>query len=181
MSDDPRQVLGPYPESGRAGHKAYWHAAESVLAARRLTGLDAPVVAATAEARARVQVATDIYRVLPADERASIGTEMAVKLGPLWFGDRTEPDADAASQPVHAATLASILIERGEMSLASQPARFRAVADEPVEATSAKRGTTRELRPVRRPASSRHQAPACLQEPTRSPVPPDQPGPGHRL
>ena len=24
-ADDPRQVLGPYPESGRPGHNAYWH------------------------------------------------------------------------------------------------------------------------------------------------------------
>ena len=39
-TDDPRQVLGPYAETGRAGHRAYWHAAESVLAARRLAGLE---------------------------------------------------------------------------------------------------------------------------------------------
>lgn len=28
-ADDPRQVLGPYAEPGHAGHKAYWHAAET--------------------------------------------------------------------------------------------------------------------------------------------------------
>lgn len=39
-TDDPRQVLAPYPEPGHAGHAAYWHAAGSVLAARRLAGLD---------------------------------------------------------------------------------------------------------------------------------------------
>jgi hypothetical protein len=32
-ADDPRQVLGPCAEPGRAGHNAYWHAVESVLAA----------------------------------------------------------------------------------------------------------------------------------------------------
>jgi hypothetical protein len=120
-SDDPRQVLGPYPESGRAGHKAYWHAAESVLVARRLAGLDAPAVADTAEAQANVQVAADLYRALSPGERAMISTEMAARLGPLWFGDRTEPDEDAAAQPVHAATLASALIERGDMTIMAQP------------------------------------------------------------
>jgi hypothetical protein len=132
-SDDLRQVLGPYPESGRAGHKAYWHAA------RRLAGLDAPAVAATAEAQAHVQLAADIYRALPDDERASISTEMAARLGPLWFGNPTKPDTDAVSQPAHAATLTSTLIERGAMTIMAEPARFRAVADEPLEATFARR------------------------------------------
>jgi hypothetical protein len=47
-SNDPRQVLGPYAEPGHAGHAAYWHAAESVLAARRLAGLE-PTTAAASE------------------------------------------------------------------------------------------------------------------------------------
>jgi hypothetical protein len=145
-SDDPRQVLGPYPESGRAGHKAYWHAAESVLAARRLAGLDAPAVAATAEAHARAHVAADIYRALPDDERIAITTEMAAKLGPLWFGHPTEPDQDAATQPVHAATLTSTLSVHSHMTTAPEPARREPAAHEPVEAALARRGPTR--RPI---------------------------------
>jgi hypothetical protein len=179
-SDDPRQVLGPYPESGRAGHKAYWHAAESVLAARRLAGLDAPAVAGTAEAQARVQVAADIYRVLPADERALISTEMATRLGPLWFGDRAEPDADAASQPVHSATLATTLIARGDMTTTTEPTRFRAV-DEPVEATSVRRGLARKHQPPPSRAASRLQSAMQLEEPMRPPVQPDHGSPRHRL
>jgi conjugative relaxase-like TrwC/TraI family protein len=152
-SDDPRQVLGPYPESGRAGHKAYWHAAESVLAARHLAGLDAPAVAATAEAHARAHVAADIYRALPDDERIAITTEMAAKLGPLWFGHPTEPDQDAATQPVHAATLTSTLSAHNHMTIAPEPPRFRGMADEPVEAALARRGPTRG--PARRPVAAR--------------------------
>jgi hypothetical protein len=169
-SDDPRQVLGPYPESGRAGHKAYWHAADSVLAARRLAGLDAPAVAATAEAQARDQVAADIYRALPDDERATVSSEMAARLGPLWFGDRTVPDEEAALQPVHAATLASTLIERGDMTIMAEPVRRRAIADEPVEAASARRAITRKHQPAASPASSRVRAPARIEEPMRPPV-----------
>src|SRR5260370_11210948 len=63
-SDDPSQPLGPYAESGTQAHKPYWHAAESLLAARRLAGLDAPASASTPDSRARAQVAADIYRAL---------------------------------------------------------------------------------------------------------------------
>lgn len=41
-ADDPRQALGPYAEPGHAGNTAYWHAAESVRAARELAGLNHP-------------------------------------------------------------------------------------------------------------------------------------------
>jgi hypothetical protein len=179
-SDDPRQVLGPYPESGRAGHKAYWHAAESVLAARRLAGLDAPPVAATAEARARVQVAADIYRALTDDERIAITTEMASKLGPLWFGHPAEPDEDAATQPVHAAALTSTLSAHSHMTPAPEPARREPAAHEPVEAAFARR------RPGHRPIAARQTAgressPNRKQDHLIRPEQPVQPDRQHRL
>jgi len=180
-SDDPRQVLGPYPESGRAGHQAYWHAAESVLAARRLAGLDATAVTATAEAQARSQVAADIYRALPAGERAAISTEMAARLGPLWFGNHTEPDADAASQPVHGTTLTRTLAERGHLTIPTGSPRRESVMHEPVEAALARRGPIRKAQAGPGRASSRHQPPAHLQERMQPPVLPDQGTPRHRL
>jgi conjugative relaxase-like TrwC/TraI family protein len=42
---DPRQIIGPYVEPGHAGHEAYRHAAEAVLAARRLANGAATQVA----------------------------------------------------------------------------------------------------------------------------------------
>ena len=180
-SDDPRQVLGPYPESGRAGHRAFWHAAESVLAARRLAGLDVPAAATTTEAQARSQVAADIYRSLPPDERATISTEMAAGLGPLWFGNRTEPDADAASQPVHAATLVSTLIKHGDMTATAERTPPVTVISEPLEATLARRGRSQRTQPPPSHTSSRHQSPAHLQEPMRPQPLPDQGSPRHRL
>jgi len=180
-TDDPRQVLGPYPETSRAGHNAYWHAADSVLAARRLAGLDVPAVATTAEAQARSQVAADIYRSLPPDERATISTEMAAGLGPLWFGNRTEPDADAASQPVHAATLVSTLIKHGDMTATAERTPPVTVISEPLEATLARRGRSQRTQPPPSHTSSRHQSPAHLQEPMRPQPLPDQGSPRHRL
>jgi hypothetical protein len=76
-TDDPRQVLGPYAEPGQSAHKAYWHAAESVLAARRLAGLDSGAPTGTPSDQARAQLAADIYRALPADQRAQVSEGMA--------------------------------------------------------------------------------------------------------
>jgi conjugative relaxase-like TrwC/TraI family protein len=139
-TDDLRQVLGPYPEQGKAGHKAYWHAAESILVARRLAGLDAPVIGANANAQARAQVAADIYRALPQDERTAISNEMATKLGMMWFGDRAEPDEDATTRPVHAVTLIDTLAAHGHMTSVAESARRQPAIREPVEAELARRG-----------------------------------------
>jgi hypothetical protein len=95
MSDNPRQVLGPYPEPGRAGYKTYWDAASSVLAARRAAGLDRVASGQRAPDPVTAQVAADIYRSLPESERAEIAAAVARNAGVLWLGDRSEPDEDA--------------------------------------------------------------------------------------
>jgi hypothetical protein len=102
---DPRQVLGPYAEPGHSGHKGYWHAAESVLAARQLAGLDPSSETTDPDARARAQLAADIYHTLPEPERIAITKEMSARLRPLWFGSPAGPDDDAAARPAYAAAL----------------------------------------------------------------------------
>lgn len=62
---DPRQVLGPYAEPGHSGHKGYWHAAESVLAARQLAGLSPAPETTNPDTRTRAHLAADTYRSLP--------------------------------------------------------------------------------------------------------------------
>ena len=139
-TDDPRQVLGPYPAEGHAGHKPYWHAAGSVLAARRLAGLDhgGEPDAATAQAASR------IYRALPQDERAVIATAIAAQAGVLWLGDRNSPDEDAVAQPAYAGRLVTALTERGHLDPpAPERNGDRAQAGEPVEASLARRGKGR--------------------------------------
>lgn len=110
-TNDPRQVLGPYPEPGHAGHTAYWHAAESVLATRRLTGLDNTGRRHADQAQA--QVAADIYRTLPGDERATIAAAVAVKSGALWFSDRSQADEHAATHPAYADYLIAAPLRAG--------------------------------------------------------------------
>jgi hypothetical protein len=140
-TDDPRQVLGPYAETGRAGHRAYWHAAESVLAARRLAGFE-PADGASADEQARAQIAADIYRGLPNDERAGIASAVATASGPLWLGDPADPDEHAAAQPAYAPQLVTLLAARGHLTTGSE-ALFRSQPDhgsEPREAELARRG-----------------------------------------
>jgi len=154
-TDDPAHILGPHAEPGTPARKPYWDAAESILAARRLAGVEAPSSAVGPNMQARAQAATDIYRALPQDERAKISTEMAGKLGPLWFGDLVVPDEDAASQPIHAATLARTLTQHGYLT-----------ADGPHAAESTAPGDPVEARAVRRvPTRNGHRSDSCVPAP----------------
>jgi len=140
-TDDPRQILGPYTETRHAGHRAYWHAAESVLAARRLAGLE-PANGASADEHARAQIAADIYRGLPDDERAGIASAVATASGAIWLGDPAGPDEQAAAHPAYAPQLVTLLAARGlltagsEVLPRSQPDR----RSEPWEAELARHG-----------------------------------------
>jgi hypothetical protein len=157
-TSDPRRILGPYPEPGHPGSKAYWQAAESVLAARRLAGTDPAPETTTPDAQVQAQLATDVYRALPEGERAAISREMASRLGGMWFGNHAEPDEDAAIQPVHAAALTRTLTEHGHMGTRSEPAARRTPEiDEPREADLYRRGRlarTSRSAPKRQPAPS---------------------------
>ena len=149
-TDDPRQVLGPYAETGRAGHRAYWHAAGSVLAARRLAGLD-PANGSSANDRARAQIAPDIYRSLLDHERAGIAAAVAIAPGIVWLGDPTGPDEHAATQPGYAPQLIAKLTRDRHIMAASDPfPRSQPVPDsEPWEAELARRRRPGQGRPER--------------------------------
>ena len=140
-TDDPRQILGPYAETGRAGHRAYWHAAESVLAARRLAGLE-PANGASADDQARAQIAADIYRGLPDDERAGIASAVATASGTVWLGDPAGPDEHAAAQPAYAPQLVTLLAARGHLTTGSEvlPRSQPDRRSEPWEAELARHG-----------------------------------------
>ena len=142
-ADDPRQVLGPYAEPGHAGHRAYWHAAESVLAARQLAGLK-PANGTSADDLAHVQVATDIYRGLPGVDRAAIAAAVAAAPGTVWFGDPEVPDEYAAAKSAYAPDLVGVLVKRGHMNDGSDlmPGHRAVIGSEPWEAGRARRGRT---------------------------------------
>jgi len=146
-TDDPRQVLGPYPEPGKAGHTAYWHAVDAVLAARRIAHLD-PAPGPRQPDQISAQIAADIYRALPERERRDIATTMAAELGPAWLGHLTEPDQHAVTQPAYAAHLAQLLTARGHLSPAAMPHAEQDDCGGPLEARIARRRGERARPPV---------------------------------
>jgi hypothetical protein len=107
--DDPGHPLGPYPERGRVGHRAYWIAAASLLALSATSTNTDPSWG---------RLAADRYRTLDPAEQARIATDLAGRLGPHWLGDARDPAADA-DQPVYRDHLAAVLVEHGYLA---QPA-----------------------------------------------------------
>jgi conjugative relaxase-like TrwC/TraI family protein len=103
--NDPGHPLGPYPESGRAGHRAYWVAATSLLA---LHGANSN----TNQSLGRL--AADRYRTLDIDEQHRIATDLAQRLGQDWLGHKREPAADA-DRLVYRQQLAAALVEHGHL------------------------------------------------------------------
>jgi hypothetical protein len=175
-TEDPRQLLGTYAETGQPGNKAYWHAAESVLAARRLAGLDPTAATATPEDQARVQLSADIYRALPADQRAQIATDVAARLGTAWFGDHTAPDEEAATQPAHAAVLTDTLVRRGLMTSTPRSAHMPVMGEEPLEADLARRNLAHRNRQAdvhksEAPAPAPHLEPPLRRDAATTPAP----------
>jgi hypothetical protein len=171
-SDDPRQVLGPYAEPGHAGHKAYWHAAESVLAARQLAGLE-PADDTSAESRASAQVAADVFRALPQAEREAIAAMIAETPGITWLGRPDEPDEHAAACPGYARTLTVTLTRRGHLGVLNGRVQAdKAGPAEPVEAAFARRRHAAAPRPavLRTPEPGQGQRPWPVLRPAPSNV-----------
>jgi hypothetical protein len=131
-TDDPRQVLGPYPQAERAGHKPYWHATESVLAARHATGLDRERGHNEMDATT-AQIAADIYRALPQKERAVIAAAIADDTRVCWLGDYNTSDEAAVVQSPYSETLVTVLAERGHLQASETERAAGAETDEPLE------------------------------------------------
>ena len=171
--DDPNQPLGPYPERGRAGHRAYWIAAASVLT---LHGTH------TDTDQSWGRLAADRYRTLTTDEQARIATELADQLGPDWLGDTRDPAADA-DQPVYQDHLAAVLVEHGHLNEpATGPADGQAgrASRAPSRTKQRQDRQGRAAQPRQQPTPGPRQAEAPLRQPTtpiqRPPQsPPDQP------
>ncbi|MET8139902.1 MobF family relaxase [Sphaerisporangium sp. NPDC005288] len=150
-TDDPHQILGPYPGPGSPEHSAYWHAVDSITAARTIAGLEPPQPAVPDSTQ--LQEAAEAYLALPDDNRAAIQADLARRRGELWFGDRHSIDDHAVTRPVYTQDLRQILLERGHLTdpattvterTAKRPQRAPSTEPQPVEAQSAIRRTQRE-------------------------------------
>lgn len=168
--DDPDHPLGPYPERGRVGHRAYWLAAASLLALRGT---------AVTEDISRGRLAADRYRTLDAEQQTRITSELAERLGPDFLGDARDPSADV-DQPVYRAHLAAILTEYGHLGApASSVTNGQAarVSGAPAHAQR-RRGRSVQLRPqptptVRLTKMPKHQPKTHISRPQQAP--PDPP------
>jgi hypothetical protein len=193
-TDDPRQILGPYAEPSHAGHTAYWHAAASVLAARRLAGVEPDETCSPADTRAWTRVTADIYLALPNSERATIQSMMASRLGQAWFGATDETDDHAVTRPAYGPYLAAALTARGHLSSRHPETMVDrsservplSQADRPLEVPFARRRAVKETDKRARPPGDRNkrQAPRhhnARPEPTsQEPAPALQPPPRQR-
>ena len=112
LTDDPTHILGPYAEPGHPEHAAYWHAVNSIVAARRLGGLDEHHRLEPEHA----QAAADVYLALPADERTAVHAAIIERRTDLWFGDRRSLDDRAVTHPHHARDLHEVLVQRGHLT-----------------------------------------------------------------
>jgi hypothetical protein len=121
------------------------HAASSVLAARRLAGLETAAGTPGPGNRARALLAADVYRALPADERAAIAIAIAANPRTVWLGDPGEPDEPAVLHSAYAADLAAdlaaVLAERDHLTEGTSAAPHACGMDarEPAEAAFARR------------------------------------------
>jgi conjugative relaxase-like TrwC/TraI family protein len=113
-TDDSTRPLGTYQAADSAGHRAYLHAANAVLAARHPNQTPADAVTA--------RVAADVYLALPDAERDAITRTVADRLGDDWLGPR-HGDADTLlTAPLYAAHLHTELVHRGHLHAAAEPA-----------------------------------------------------------
>lgn len=137
---DPRQVLGPYLERGSAGCKAYWHAAESVLAARQIADLE-PAADPSPASQATAQTGADIYRCPPEDERAAIAGLIATGPDATSVTGLAGADEIAAHHAANAARLTAVLAHRGYVigSECLPPLQDPESGGEPYEAVLARR------------------------------------------
>ena len=112
-TDDPAYPLGAYQRADSAGHRAYLHAANAVLAARH------PYAKPADPATARVTA--DLYLALPDPDRDAITAAVARRLGDDWFGPR-HGDADTLlTAPLYATALHAELVRRGIMHPHTEP------------------------------------------------------------
>ncbi|MET8160368.1 MobF family relaxase [Sphaerisporangium sp. NPDC005289] len=123
-TDDPNQILGSYPGPGGPEHSAYWHAVDSIVAARTIAGLERPRPAVPNSTQ--LQEAAEAYLALPDDSRAAVQTDLARRRGALWFGDRHSINDHAVTRPVYTQDLRQILLERGHLSAPSTTIAQRA-------------------------------------------------------
>ncbi|WP_194908993.1 MobF family relaxase [Catenulispora rubra] len=126
IADDNRtQPAGPYIETGRAGHDAYWHAAAAALTAKRISDVpnNLPDTSTTPDRTARNQVAADLYRALPEDQQSAVLHTIAQRVGAAWLTSAKTIGDDALAKPAIADHLNQALADHGHLPAESKDAK----------------------------------------------------------
>ena len=114
--DNADAPAGPYIETGRAGHTAWWHAANAAITARHITSAPAePAAVPTNDDAARRQLAADLYRALPEEVQAQVLRTVAIRTGAAWLKDSKALDDDALTKPAIAVHVTRAMADHGHL------------------------------------------------------------------
>ncbi|WP_034087934.1 MobF family relaxase [Streptacidiphilus albus] len=129
--NDPALPAGPYIETGRTGHTAYWTAAAAALAAQHLTqstqGTNTP--APTRDDTARRTLAADLFRTLTPQEQTAVVRDLATRTGATWLTHNPTLDDTALRTPAVTQRLTTVMTEAGHLTEESRTARSAAPVD----------------------------------------------------
>jgi hypothetical protein len=114
---DPANPLGPYPTTGRAGHREWWASASAVLTRNTIDDTATPTgLGASVEQHLAGAIARDLYNAVPETERPELHAVFAAKLDPLTATALDRAPETIASAPANTPVLMSALAETGHLT-----------------------------------------------------------------
>lgn len=115
--NDPANLLGPYPTTGRAGHREWWASASAVLARNTIDDTATPTgLSASVEQQLAGAIARDLYNAVPETERPDLHTALAAKLDPIASAAFEHAPEAIASDPANTKALLAALAETGHLT-----------------------------------------------------------------
>jgi hypothetical protein len=117
QTEDPAQPFGPYIETGRTGHHAWWMAASAAIA---IDNPDAPRVptslADSVEHQLAHAIARDLYRAIPSSGQTEVLNAIEAWLDPITARALALDPEALAQQPANTAALLTGLTETGHLT-----------------------------------------------------------------
>jgi conjugative relaxase-like TrwC/TraI family protein len=116
-NNDPANPLGPYPATGRAGHREWWASASAVLARNTIDETDTPTGLGTSvEQHLASAIARDLYNAVPENERPQLHEAFLNKFNASNTVAFEHDPATIASDPANTKALLATLAETGHLT-----------------------------------------------------------------
>ncbi|GAA1683345.1 hypothetical protein GCM10009830_33210 [Glycomyces endophyticus] len=113
----PADPLGPYPTTGRAGHREWWASASAVLARNTIDETTTPTgLSTTVEQHVAGAIARDLYNAVPETELPELHAALAAKLHPAIAAALKGDPETIASDSANAKALLTALAETGHLT-----------------------------------------------------------------